>query len=56
MEVGDKALVLLPSPGNKLEMRWQGPYTVTKVFKDGLNYELDTGKVENNIAPIILIC
>ena len=45
LEVGDKALVLLPSPGNKLEMRWQGPYTVTKVFKDGLNYELDTGKV-----------
>ena len=43
--VHDKALVLLPSPGNKLEMRWQGPYTVTKVFKDGLNYELDTGKV-----------
>ena len=45
LEVGDKALVLLPSLGNKLEMRWQGPYTVTKVFKDGLNYELDTGKV-----------
>lgn len=45
LEVGDKALVLLPSPGKKLEMRWQGPYTVTKVFKDGLNYELDTGKV-----------
>ena len=25
-------------------MRWQGPYTVTKAFEDGLNYELDTGK------------
>ena len=45
LEVGDKALVLLPSPGKKLEMRWQGPFTVTKVFKDGLNYELDTGQV-----------
>ena len=44
LEVGDKALVLLPSPGSKLEMRWQGPYTVTKVSEDGLNYELDTGK------------
>ena len=38
LEIGDKALVLLPSPGNKLEMCWQGPYTVTKVLKDGLNY------------------
>ena len=45
LEIGDKALVLLPSPGNKLEMRCQGPYTVTKVLKHGLNYELDTGKV-----------
>ena len=45
LEVGDKAEVLLPSPGNKLQMRWQGPFTVTKVFKDGLNYELETGKV-----------
>ena len=44
LEVGDKALVLLPSPGSKLEMRWQGPYTVTRVLEDGLNYELDTGK------------
>ena len=44
LEVGDKALVLLPTPGSKLEMKWQGPYTVTKAFEDGLNYELDTGK------------
>ncbi|XP_068684916.1 uncharacterized protein [Montipora foliosa] len=49
LEVGDKALVLLPSPGNKLEMRWQGPYAVTKVFKDGLNYELDTGKIPQKL-------
>ena len=44
LEVGDKALVLLPTPGSKLEMKWQGPFTVTKAFEDGLNYELDTGK------------
>ena len=44
LEVGDKALVLLPTPGSKLEVCWQGPFKVTKVLKDGLNYELDTGK------------
>ena len=44
LAVGDKALLLLPSPGSKLEMRWQVPYTVTKALEDGLNYELDTGK------------
>ena len=38
------ALVLLPTPGSKLEMKWQGPYTVTRALEDGLNYELDTGK------------
>ncbi|KAK3729695.1 hypothetical protein QZH41_004571 [Actinostola sp. cb2023] len=43
-DVGDKALVLLPTPGSKLEVKWQGPYTVTKVLKGGLNYELDTAK------------
>ena len=45
LEVGDKALVLLPTPGSKLEMRWQGPFKVTRALEDGLNYELDTGKV-----------
>ena len=25
-------------------MKLQGPFTVTKAFEDGLNYELDTGK------------
>ena len=44
LEVGDKALVLLPTPGSKLEVCWQGPFKVTKVLNDGLNYELDTGK------------
>ena len=43
LEVGDKALVLLPTLESKLEVSWQGPYTVTKVLNDGLNYELDTG-------------
>ena len=44
LEVGDKTLVLLPTPGSKLEVSWQGPFKVTKVLKDGINYELDTGK------------
>ena len=43
-DVGDKVLVLLPTPGSKLEEKWQGPYTITKELIDGLNYELDTGK------------
>ena len=38
------ALVLLPTPGSKLEMKWQKPFTVTRALEDGLNYELDTGK------------
>ena len=44
LEAGDKALVLLPTPGSKLEMKWQGPFKVTRSLEDGLNYELDTGK------------
>jgi hypothetical protein len=43
-EVGDRVLLLLPTPGSKIEIKWQGPYTVTKVMDNGLNYELDTGK------------
>jgi hypothetical protein len=42
--VGDKVLVLLSTPGSKLEMKWQGPFIVTKVFENGLNYEVDRGK------------
>ena len=38
------ALVLLPTSGSKLEMKLQGPFTVTRALEDGLNYELDTGK------------
>ena len=44
MEVGDKALVLLPTPESNLEVCWQGPFKVAKVLNDGLNYELDGGK------------
>ena len=38
------ALVLLPTSGSKLEMKLQGPFTVTRALEDGLNYELETGK------------
>ncbi|KAK3754216.1 hypothetical protein QZH41_013119, partial [Actinostola sp. cb2023] len=41
---GDKVLVLLPTPGSKLETKWQGPYTVTGVKVEGRTYEVDTGK------------
>ncbi|KAK3698954.1 hypothetical protein QZH41_003112 [Actinostola sp. cb2023] len=41
---GDKVLVLLPTPGSKLETKWQGPYTVTSVKEEGRTYEVDTGK------------
>ena len=37
-------LVLLPTPGSKLESKWQGPYKVTNVFENGVNYELDREK------------
>ena len=46
LQVGDEALVLLPTPGSKLEVSWQGPYTVTKELNDGLNYKLHTGKTQ----------
>jgi hypothetical protein len=43
-DIGDKVLVLLPTPGRKLESKWQGPYTITNVFENGLTYELDWEK------------
>ncbi len=43
-DIRDKVLVLLPTPVSKLESKWQGPYTVTSVFENGLNYELDREK------------
>ena len=41
-EVGDKVIVLLPTPGSKLESKWTGPYSVTVVHSDGRNYTVDT--------------
>ena len=38
------ALLLLPTAGSKLGMKWQGPFTITRALEDGLNYELGTGK------------
>ena len=38
------ALVLLPTRGSKLAMKWQGPFTITRALEDRLNYEPDTGK------------
>ena len=37
-------IFLVSGVGSKLEVSWQGPYRVTKVLNDGLNYEFDTGK------------
>jgi hypothetical protein len=53
--LGDKVLVLLPTPGSKLEMKWQGHFIVSKVFENGLNYEVDRGKGRNKNVYIILI-
>ena len=41
--VGDKVLILLPTPGSKLKMEWQGPFTFSEVLENGLNYEVDRG-------------
>ena len=46
--VGDKVLILLPTPGSKLEVKWQEPFTVSKVLENGLNYEVDRGKGKNH--------
>lgn len=45
-KVGDKVLVLLPTPGSKLETKWFGPYVVTQVKNNGRSYELDVGKTK----------
>ena len=42
LEVGDKALILLPTDSNKLLMQWKGPYRV--IEKVGLNdYRVEIG-------------
>ena len=37
---GDKVLLMLPTPGNKLMARWQGPFVVTRKV-GSVNYELN---------------
>ena len=39
-----KFISIATDAGSKLESKWQGPYTVTNVFYNGLNYELDREK------------
>ena len=43
-EISDKVLVLLPTPGSKLETKWFSPYVVTQIKNNGRSCELDTGK------------
>lgn len=43
-QVGDNVLVLLPTPGSKLETHWQGPYEVVQISDDMRNYKVDTKK------------
>lgn len=43
-QVGDKVIVLLPTPGNKLEVKWQGPFEITEISGDGRNFKVDTKK------------
>ena len=42
--VGDKVIILLPTPGSKLETKWQGPFEVTEVSDDLRNIKVDTKK------------
>jgi hypothetical protein len=55
LNLGDKVLVLLPSSGSKLEMQWQGPFVVSKVLDNGLNYEVDKGRGEKQKRVFIYI-
>ncbi|XP_025084054.1 uncharacterized protein LOC112558046 [Pomacea canaliculata] len=43
--VGDRVLLLLPTAHNKLQVRWRGPYSVTKKLS-GLNYQVKLGNKE----------
>ncbi len=36
---GDKVLVLLPTRQNKLQLQWEGPFTVTRKFTE-VDYEV----------------
>ena len=54
LEVSDKALVLLSTPGGKLEVSWQGPFKVTKVLRTGLATSWIQAKRISNIERITL--
>ena len=40
LEIGDKVLLLLPTKENKLEMQWQGPYSIVKKVREN-DYVID---------------
>lgn len=42
MEVGDKAIILLPSDSNKMLMHWKGPFMIT-AKRNEVDYELEVG-------------
>ena len=47
LEIGDKALLLLPKSNNKLLLQWQGPYVVKdKVGEHDYRIEMEGGKVK----------
>ena len=47
LQVGDKALILLPTDHNKLLLQWKGPFTVVSRFND-CDYQLDVhGKLKS---------
>ena len=54
LEVGDKALILLPTNHNKLLMQWRGPFVVTGTV--GINdYRIDLGSAREKVFHINLL-
>lgn len=47
-EIGEEVLVLLPMSSKCLEVRWQGPYKITRKISD-LDYEVDTGRITKRL-------
>lgn len=46
LQVGDKALILMPTDNNKLLLQWKGPFEVVKKV-DRVDYQLNIkGKVK----------
>ena len=54
-ENGDKVLVLIPSPSNKLFAQWQGPYTVVQRIGQ-VSYKVDTCRLTNQFQTFLQIC